>query len=308
MTNSTISEKETPSTRSEHSWNEAPIIKELAKREKDFRMLPGVAAQALELVKNPDCTVAAFTKVVERDLKLTADILGMANSCMYSNGKSTANLSQAVLRLGFRQCKNLIVSSSLAAMVKSISVQEESIRKFLWAHSVMTAAIAAHINRQFRLGFDGEEFTAGLVHDIGRLLMAVLDPLLFAQSDGLDFDEKEGFLERERAIAGATHCEVGGWFSRLNKLPESLFVTVCFHHQLADAGADQKQVALVAAADHMANHHQRGEPLEDYCPDSNPALACLESHGLPNATERIRDKQMEIYNGAIRDLAETLTF
>ena len=145
----------------------------------------------------------------------------------------------------------------------------------LWRHSVLTGVIAMALNKQFNLGFIGEEFTAGLIHDVGRSLLGVIAPTNFATVDPLDFEETGDFLERERDILRTDHCELGGWFMAHNNLPDPLVEVVCLHHAPAEAGENQKLVATIAVADHMANYLQRQGTPDGYEPQDNSAIEVL---------------------------------
>jgi len=163
------------------------LRRSLLKRADDLSMLPAVATEALQLARNPDCTTAQFAGVIERDVKLATEILSICNSVLYSSGKPVANLHQAVIRLGFRQCRNLILTSSAASLMKRLPLEQEWIRELLWRHSFTTAVACLDLNNRLRLGFQGEEFTAGLLQDFGRTLLAVAVGKNQPDVDPLDF-------------------------------------------------------------------------------------------------------------------------
>lgn len=274
----------------------------------DVHMLPAIAMQAMDIAKNPDCSIGEFAAVVERDVKLASDILGMANSALYSPGKSIDNLHQAVVRLGFRQCKNLIVSASLTSMMKSISLEEEWIRELLWRHAFLVGMLELHLNRALNIGFQGEEFTAGLIHDFGRTLFAVCLPDQFVQIDPLQFEESAETLAYERSVVGTDHCEVGAWFAVANRLPESLVSVVRFHHQPAEANSALRLTALTAVADHMANFIQRHESADGYEPATNSAIVLLEGAGVRCAGPRFNEICRAIMEASVRDVTEMMAF
>ena len=286
----------------------AAALDRLRSRANNLKMLPAVATQALQIVEDPDCGINEFAAVVERDPSLAAGILRMANSVVFSSGKPVLNLHQAVVRLGFRQCKNLIVTASFSSMMKSMSLDEEWIRETLSQHSFTTALLCLNMNRALNIGFQGEEFTGGLIHDIGRLLLATCYSDCFNELDRLEFDEEEGVLAAEQALVGTNHCEIGAWFVTKNALPDQLKSVVRFHHnpELADAGS-RRFVALVAACDHMANHLQRYEESRGYNPASNPFIATLEESGIPHLSRRFREIAMTMMEDARKHSIEMLS-
>jgi HD-like signal output (HDOD) protein len=242
-----------------------------------LQMLPALATQALELAKDPNCSVKEFTSLIERDLTLASDMLRMANSMVYSRGVPILSLQQAVVRLGFRQCKNLILASSAASMMTQLSIKEEWIRKKLWKHSFLTATTASFLNRAMNLGFQGEEFSAGLIHDMGRILLALLEPTRFLMADRLTFAEgdehaQKAMLKTEHELLGTDHCALGGWFVEYSGLPKSLAEVAKWHHAAAADLSRRPLVALIATADHMANYLQSHGSSEGYDVQSNFAI------------------------------------
>lgn len=245
-----------------------------------LQMLPSLAIKALDMAKRPDCSIQQFAALIKRDMTLASDMLKMANSMVYSRGLPIPSLARAVSRLGLEQCKNLIMASSANSLMVQLTMTEVWIREALWRHGFLTAKIASLLNQSLNLGFHGEEFTAGLIHDIGRILMAVLDPADFAKSDKLDCAEgaaesQQELLEREEDLFGTNHCILGGWFVEYSGLPQSLADAVRYHHTYSYEMDDRPLVGLTAVADHMANYMQLTKKADGYDPESNPALDFL---------------------------------
>jgi HD-like signal output (HDOD) protein len=280
------------------------LVARLAKHADQLRMLPAVATEALELAKNPECSISEFAAVVERDVKLAADMLKIANSALYSPPKPIMNLHRAVLRLGFRECQYLIMTASITSLMNRISLKQQWIRGVLWRHSFNTALLAIHLNRSFHLGFQGEEFTAGLMHDFGRTLMAVAVPEQFEQIDPMDFDESPHILKFEHELIGTDHCRLGAWYAVQQELPDPLPEVLLRHHHPELAREGQKLTALIAVADHMANHLQRFEKSAGYEPAANPFWPILakfadshfERHFIETAPALMEEAQRDAEN------------
>ncbi len=255
------------------------LIAELKRRSSELQMLPSVAIQAMRVTEKPDCSISEYSDVVEQDLKLMTDMLKLANSAMYSPVTPIVSLHRAVLRLGFAQCQNLILSASITSMMKRISLGQKAIREVLVKHGFITALLSTHLNQLFHFGFMGEEFTAGLIHDFGRTLLAITVPDQFLTFDTLEFDESKDLLKAERIAVGTDHCRLGAYYAVSQQLPEPLQEVVLFHHDPEMAHRFPKLTALVAVADHMANHLQRFHESSNYDPASNPFLPALAQYG-----------------------------
>lgn len=276
------------------------------RRAKDLQVLRGVAMQALQLAKSPDCEISKIAAVIEQDIKLASDVLRMANSAVFGASKSVSSLRPAVVRLGLGQIQNLIVSASMASLMRRLSSEDEWTFKLLWRHSVTTAGLAQQINRTLRLGFQGEEFSAGLFHDIGRTLFAVCMPQQFAEIDPLEFDESDFTLIQETNISGASHCELGSWYLTDNRLPAEMAEVARYHHHPRLASGNRRLVALTAVCDHMANHLQRAETFEDYDVESNPFIGVLESCDLPDIRSHLEEVAMTVMEATQRNVSEMI--
>lgn len=240
-----------------------------------WQMLPDIAVKALAMARDPNCSIKEFSTVVERDPKLATEILRITNSAYYGARNPILNLKQAVMRLGFAHCRNVILAASLGSAMRKLKLSEAWMQLLLWRHSVLTGMLAMALNRRFELGFIGEEFTAGLIHDVGRSLFAIIAPEDFPKADPLDFIEAEGCLQHERSILRTDHSELGAWFIAQNKLPEALVEVILLHHTPALATEHRKLVATVAVADHMANYLQCNGSAEEYDPQENTAIEVL---------------------------------
>ena len=257
------------------------LKEKLLARSDELSMLPAVATEALEMARDPECQTAKFAGVIERDVKLATEILSMANSVMFAATTPVSGLRQAIVRLGMQQCRNLILSSSAASLMKSLPLDQEWVREVIWQHSFRTATACTYLNKHLKTGFEGEEFTAGLLHDFGRLLLAVAAPEEFARADTLSFEEDEEFLSRETSTLGIDHCQFGAWFAKHNRLPRALVAAIQFHHLPEMHHPDSKLIALVAAADHICSYYQRIEECSGYDIELNRGAHALSRLGFP---------------------------
>lgn len=261
----------------------------LLRHEHRLSVVPAVAMEAMEMAKDADCSMSAFACLVERDAKLATEILSFANSTMFSNGHPVNSLHHALVRLGFRRCQNLIMSACAKELMSNVSMEQEWIRDILWRHSFTTATACLHINRAFGFGFQGEEFTAGLLHDFGRTLLAIASEDKFGEADSLSFIESPDLLEKEYSVFETNHCEFGAWYAESQNIPESLVAVMRLHHTPALANPHQKLIALVSAGDHIANHLQRFDEQFGYEPEENEAIVILGDLFQQNVAQNFLD-------------------
>jgi len=284
----------------------ASIEEKIKERLDQVQMLPSIAQQALELVRDPDCSIKEFVRIVEQDLKLATEMLRIANSVVYSQGRPIASLNEAAVRLGLNPCKNLILTSCFASLIGSLPVQDRWVREQLGQHGLVTAVIATNVGKALKIGCQGEEFTAGLVHDIGRIILAVAIPEDFLAADAVDFQEVlPQQLKQEQQTWGTTHTEVGAWFAAQNRLPDCLVSAIRFHHFPTRAPRDHRKLTtLVAIADDMANHVQRHQTGEGYDPEFNSAIDQLAELGVDRPREKLIAASRAILETSCQDALE----
>jgi HD-like signal output (HDOD) protein len=277
------------------------FVDQLNLRAAELQMLPSVAIEAMQIAKDPECSIPEYASIIERDAKLMTDTLKLANSAMFSSITPIISLRQAVLRLGLVRCQNLILTTSATSLMTRISLGQKAIRDVLSNHSFMTATLALQLNQSFRFGFLGEEFTAGLIHDFGRILLAITEPDKFITFDPVDFDETPEQLEREQAAVGTDHCRLGAYYAITQQLPEPLQEVIRFHHQPQLAKANQKLTALIAVADHMSNHVQRFNESSKYVPADNPFLPVLAEYSDHRFPRKFAEMAISLMDQAQHD-------
>ena len=266
-----------------------------------LRMLPEVAQQALVVASSPDCDLQELGRIIQRDIRLATFILRIANSSAFGSPRAIGSLPKAILFIGARRVQSLIIASSLDAISAHVPAAVRQSQGTLWVHGFMTGILATRLNALFGLGFDGEQFTAGLMHDFGRTLILIADPLNSPHLDPLDFVEPANIEDRERAMLGVSHAELGAWFAEVNELPGSLVAAIQWHHQPRHAGPWTRLAALIATADHAANSLQRVPPQRPYAPESNPAVMVLEEEGVLMAASKLSKNIESILDGALQE-------
>jgi HD-like signal output (HDOD) protein len=269
--------------------------------------LPDTAQRAMALANLPEADFAELARLIEGDTAIATGLLRIANSAIYTGGAPAVKLHKAVVRLGMFQCKNLIVSIGMKSLFQRMAGNTKDQYETLWHHGYVTAFLSGQINRAFRLGFDGDEFSAGLLHDLGRLLLVLADADAAARADIMSFHEEGDLLARERAAIGVDHCALGGWFGEHSQLPQTLIHAMRFHHELNASKDSRKLVDLVATADHIANHLQEGKEVKDYLPLDNVGLASLWGQWPEARKQRFLDELPSMMEQSLQAAASATT-
>jgi HD-like signal output (HDOD) protein len=251
-------------------------------------LLPATAQEAMALANDDSSNLQGFSRLVEKDVTLASSILKLANSPIFSWGRSIDSVSQAVVRLGLRECQNLMVAVSMGNMFQQSDPKTKGFCAVLWKHCFLTGCLCRSLNQQLHFDYHGEEFTAGLLHDLGRILFAVKAPTEFLQADPMDFIEGPEILTREFNVFQTDHCKLGMTYAEQNRLPASTVTAIRYHHEPAGAADHRGILGLVAVADHMANFLQRNEDPSAYNLVSNPGFEFLTKSWTAEKTTELK--------------------
>ncbi|NDV18861.1 HDOD domain-containing protein [Pseudodesulfovibrio sp. JC047] len=217
------------------------------------RQLPALPQFFLELqraIASPSTSADDLADIISQDPGLTAFLLRMVNSAFYSLPMQIDTISRAVTVVGFNQLSTLAVGTSVISVFKNIPEEVLDMEQF-WKHSVACGLIARRLCRITRQGDPERAFVAGLLHDIGQLILLQVEPERAAAVHAHARSKQLLLFEEEKALLGFDHATLGGMLLRKWNFPFVLVAAVLEHHHLK---ADQKAVepALVHCAETIA--------------------------------------------------------
>ncbi|MBA4066184.1 MAG: hypothetical protein C0501_21210 [Isosphaera sp.] len=277
------------------------VLRDLARIE-TFPTLSDTTVRALALVHDPDADLAALAALIRRDAVVSVSLLKAANSVLYRGRRDVEDVRDATVRLGLWGCHRVLAAVGTRGLFRHRNPAAKGACDGLFRHALFTATLATKLNAAAGLGFRGEEFTAGLLHDIGRVIVCVRAPDAFFRADPMTFDEDGGVLGREREVLHIDHCEVGARFAKANALPASVAGAILNHHFPKAEPEHRGLVALVALADGLANHVQRERKLAGYVPEQRPEFVLL---GAAFGRETAADLRAAINPAVVQALRET---
>ncbi len=195
---------------------------------KNLPTIPPVLAGIVALIDSDTAGARRLVELIERDQSLTAKLLRLANSAFFGQSRRVSTVPRAILLLGFSTVRNLALGvkvwEALAGDVTRKRLEE------LWAHAVTVAVCAKALAGRLRACDPDEAFTAGLLHDVGRLVIAVRFRDMYWDTVG-GAAESEPIEQLERATFGVDHAEVGGWLLEAWALPPIIVEAVRQHHE-----------------------------------------------------------------------------
>jgi len=212
--------------------------------------LPNVFIRINQLVEDPNSNTVDIAKAVSQDPSFTVRLLKVANSPFYGFSSTIDTVAKAVSVIGTSQIRNLALSMSVASTFAGLPNNLVSMDNF-WRHSLYCALTARILARQARKCDPEAVFTAGLLHDIGELIIFNRLPEQAKESLLLVLDQMDDLpvYQAEQQIIGFDHAQVGGELARQWNLPPLLEECIAYHHSIGEAKRHPRETALV----HLAN-------------------------------------------------------
>jgi putative nucleotidyltransferase with HDIG domain len=247
-------------------------LRQRVDRTSNLPSLPTVVTKIIAAVDDPRACVSRLNELIGQEPALATRMLRLANSAYFGRRNGIVSLSQCAVVLGFNTIRSLALSASVQRMVQQSNGKNFDPVGF-WRHSLGTGVGARVLAR--RIPTDPEAaMAAGLVHDIGKLVLDVVAPREYELALA---DKKAGTSEKDAEVKhlGATHGEVGGWLAVKWKLPEPIVAAITWHHQPQSAGPNQALAALVMLADEVTG------ALEAGLPPAEVAEAHWQAAGIP---------------------------
>ena len=244
-------------------------VDESIKRLKDLPTLPAVFIQCNEMLKDPGVNVPDFAKIIESDQAISSKMLKLVNSPFYGFTGKISTITQAIVILGFNAVRNIILSLSVFALLpKDVELGEFQISSF-WEHSIGCGTIAKAFGKKFGIKDPEEAFLAGLLHDIGKVVLPTLFYEEFLAILSMVKKEKILFLEAEQKVLGIDHVQIGERLAKHWRLPSILVEPIAFHHNGIEAINHPAQVSIIHLADIVTRGLQIGSGGDNVIPEIN---------------------------------------
>jgi len=215
--------------------------------------LPHVVAQILEKTRDQDASLNEVVSIISTDQALVSTLLKLVNSAFYGFSRRITTLKQAITLLGFRSVRNVVVNCGVVGIFRKRTFNNHY-RFRLWDHSVCCAVAARTLAEMKGFKAKEEAFTAGLLHDIGKVVIdqyAPKDSAAIMRKVEAGADTREAEVE----IIGVDHTEVGGWIAERWHLPKTLCWVIRHHHdpESPEIPGDAEIVRLIATANALAS-------------------------------------------------------
>ncbi len=256
-------------------------LKAVVQKITDLPTLPALFVTLTRLIQDPHTSAEQLGRALSTDMTLVSKVLKLVNSAFYGFPGRIGTVSQAIVILGFSSIRNIVLTTSVMKMWEHPKLQKQFDLDGFWRHSLQTAALSKALAMERAIPFMEELFIAGLLHDIGRIVLSGKLPEDFEKV--LDYRARRhvSLLEAEKKVLGLTHAELGAFLAKKWNLPAPLVEIIRCHHapELADtspgaplSGDASASLAVVRLADALSRVVTEGELPPGYVEKVAPGL------------------------------------
>jgi len=259
-----------------------PTLRELIReRVEKLNSIPTVPAIIRPLLHYLELSVDQIevhriVDLVSCDESISAQCLRVANSALYFRSREVKSVHGAVVVLGVRQVREILVSCSLLNLLPKQSWAVDPL--VFWEHSLACALVSRYCARKARFPEPDRAYLAGLLHDLGELINMLSFQEEFRAAAHLAKSEHIPLHQAELSALGFTHCDTGKILAEHWRLPEDIAEVVEHHHDVQQAKIHPVLVAIVGLSDRLCQVHDLGYGMVEsgeWKVEDDPAWAVL---------------------------------
>ncbi|HPK06443.1 MAG TPA: HDOD domain-containing protein, partial [Aminivibrio sp.] len=228
----------------------------LAKNEVRLVSFPDIYFKIQEVINSPISSATTIAKVVSKDPSLTARLLRLVNSSFYGFPNPILSIPRAIAIIGANELTALALAVSTMTVFRHVPPAYVDM-KSLWKHSIACGVFSRLLAYSRRIRNEERFFLAGLLHDLGRIILYTKTPAEMTYALELSFFERIPLWRAEKRVFGFDHAAVGKVLLEEWNIPESIRKLCDFHHSPLDENAPEES-AFVHAADYIANGLRAG--------------------------------------------------
>lgn len=238
-------------------------------RSENLPVLPQVASAVLKLADDPNASAKNLEKLIERDPALAAKTLRVANSSYYGLS-NISTIARAISILGLNTIRSLVISVSYQQMIGGRISAKNFDKVEFWSHSLAVATAARILGKMQRPDKAEELYIAGMMHDVGWLVLDRFDPLDLEEAIRVSNTEIVPMHVSEQRLLGFDHGVVGGLLAEKWGLPASLNSAISHHHNVAADTQYTEMTAIISMADYLAHSCKLGSCTPSECVEADP--------------------------------------
>ncbi len=211
-----------------------------------------------ELLNSDRRYTAQISEIIRRDPSLTARLLRLVNSVYYSLSTPINSIEEAVFYLGIRQIRQLAMVTPVIEDFQKLAGNTPFPWREFWQHCIGVAIMTREVISCVQPPTDDSDYVAGLVHDMGKIVMAATFPDHFMEVQRRAGEMPRSLLEIESEVLGVNHTELGALYLQNHNLPDVMIETARYHHEPERASHHRQIIAAVQIANLLVRHAQIG--------------------------------------------------
>jgi len=266
--------------------------------------MPQIVFKAVEILDDPNSNSQQVADLIESDPAIATKVLRMANSAYYGMSGKVSSIQHASVVLGYKALGDLIAMAGTSSLLGNKLFGYDMDSGALWEHSITVAFCSKIIAQRRRPDLENDAFSAGLIHDVGKL---ILDRFVLNRKPLFDEYMESGdrtFLSAERKILGFDHAAIGYEVCQHWKIPDSLANAIRFHHDAAGSDGNEL-VRIVFMANTVANMAEAMEMVGAIEQNSLEAVMYLIDDDVMQALEMEPADIGDIMNAALDAVRKT---
>ena len=216
-------------------------------------------------LNDPQGSLGTVGETIEKDPDLTARLLKLGNSSYYGFPTRLATVAEAISLIGVQQVQDVIVASTIVDTFAGVAPKFVNMQSF-WQHSLACGIGARVLALARRMPKPDKFFVAGLLHDVGRLVLYSQAPEAAHDVFAACQAERMQLRDAEKQVLGYTHEQIGQALLNAWHYPINLIQAVAFHHHPGSCEAFQTEAAVVHLSDHLVNAMRLGSSGEQFVP------------------------------------------
>ncbi|MDP7033351.1 MAG: HDOD domain-containing protein [Planctomycetota bacterium] len=227
--------------------DQSRILREI-QRIPDLPTLPTVAQRINEAMQDPTTSAQDIGEIISHDPSLSAKTLKIVNSAFYGFPKQITSVTRSIVILGFNKVKSIALTTAIIGGLKRTSNNGFDFYQF-WEHSLAVAIAAERSAHELGLKVEEDAFVAGLLHDIGKVVISQFLEKEFSEITELVIKDDLTMAQAEMEIMGVDHSRIGKWLAERWNFPQNIIVPIWRHHK-PDLATEARELTHVV---HLAD-------------------------------------------------------
>ena len=283
------------------SHNHIAKARRLVSNQVKLPVLPSIATMVMRELTRPETSAEQVADIIRQDAAIAAGVLKVANSIVYKRRVATSTLEAAIVRLGYQLVRDLVISLSTRSMFRTTDSADQQ----LWDHAIATALAAKVVAVETRRTNPDEAFVAGLLHDVGKIVLKNENRDRFLGAAKRVAKENMPSSTAERYAFSFHHGTVGGILMMEWNLPQEMANAIYWHHDLENPEnipfRSQNLTWVTSLANSVVNTLGINLGMKSIKPGSSSQIACNALGVSERALTKMTKKIESAYRAEHRD-------